>query len=62
VILFHVFSLSKGQLHQHYLPLLEINSGANLYLAKILLHQPQFAANGFFNPHLSLAAIFRHLS
>jgi len=26
---------------------------ANLYLAKILLHQQQFAANGYLNPYLS---------
>jgi len=31
----------------------EINSSANLYLAKISLHQPQFAANGFLNPQLN---------
>ena len=32
---------------------LEINFGANLYLAKISLQQPQFAANGYLNPDLS---------
>ena len=31
----------------------EINSGANLYFVKISLHQRQYAANGFLNPHFS---------
>ena len=42
-----------GRLHQRYLTLSRDNSGANYYLAKISLHQPQFAANGFLKPHLS---------
>jgi len=33
--------------------LLEINSGTNLYLEKISLHQPQLTINGFLNPDLS---------
>ena len=43
----------KGQLHQSHLTLSRDNSGANLYLAKITLHRPQFATNGFLNHHLS---------